>query len=148
MANSVWFELTPGESPDEEVIRNITPNVMNCLRASGFFQALDDRLCPVDSMAERARCRGDYGVSKSLLPALRFHEHKFFDIFRVLMAQGGFCDCEILYSVAGESRLKSDYWSSKTSEPNHRFRIREARSDLLFFRGTPRAVCDPRSSKS
>ena len=34
----------------------------------------------------------------------------FFDIFHVLMAQGGFCDCEILYNVAPESRLRQQHW--------------------------------------
>jgi hypothetical protein len=30
---------------------------------------------------------------------------------------GGCCDCEILYNVAGESRLKSRYWKA---EAGHR----------------------------
>jgi hypothetical protein len=29
------------------------------------------------------------------------------------MQQGGFCDCEILYNVAEQSRLKAEYWMAK-----------------------------------
>jgi hypothetical protein len=37
-------------------------------------------------------------------------------VFHVLMAQGAFCDCEILYNIATESRLKSQYWQRKAHE--------------------------------
>ena len=52
LGNSVWFELAPGERPedlqfpDEELIDDITPVVMKCLRASGYFELLDDLMCP------------------------------------------------------------------------------------------------------
>ena len=57
--NSVWFELAPGERPedlqfpDEELIDNITPVVMKCLRASGFFELLDDLMCPTGRAGTR-----------------------------------------------------------------------------------------------
>jgi hypothetical protein len=38
-----------------------------------------------------------------------FKDDEFFEVFHVLMRQGGFCDCEILYNVAEQSRLKAEY---------------------------------------
>jgi hypothetical protein len=43
LENTVWFELAPGENPDdlcypdEDLIDEITPNVMGCLTGRGFF---------------------------------------------------------------------------------------------------------------
>jgi hypothetical protein len=34
----------------------------------------------------------------------------------VLAARGGFCDCEVLYNAAEESRLKSEYWKAVASK--------------------------------
>jgi hypothetical protein len=42
----------------------------------------------------------------------------FDDIYRVLRSRGGACDCEILFNVAGESRLRSDYWKGR-AESTH-----------------------------
>ena len=33
------------------------------------------------------------------------------------MAQGGYCDCEILFNVARESRFAAAYWSSRAAQP-------------------------------
>jgi hypothetical protein len=38
------------------------------------------------------------------------------DILAVLHSLGGCCDCEILYNVAEESRLKSEYWIARARE--------------------------------
>lgn len=38
------------------------------------------------------------------------------DILAVMRFHGGSCDCEILYNVAEESRLKAKYWKSRYSE--------------------------------
>ena len=119
LQNTVWFELAPGEKPeelvypDDDVIASITPDVMQCLRKTRFFEALDDRLCPSDDEQPLEACYGDYRVSKAILPSKGFSEDEYFDIFHVLMAQGGFCDCEILYNVAERSRLGADYWRAR-----------------------------------
>lgn len=119
LKDTFWFELAPGEDPDalvypdDDLVRDITPDVMKCLHGSRFFHALDDRMCPVDPSVPRASCWGDYRVSKSILPGLGFPEAKHFDVFHVLMAQGGFCDCEILLNVVSESRLKTEYWKAR-----------------------------------
>jgi len=41
--------------------------------------------------------------SKQILDAFHFSEQEQFDIFHVLMHEGGFCDCEILYNVFRDS---------------------------------------------
>ncbi len=118
LSNSIWLEVAPGEAPedlrypDPEVIEEITPHVMKCVLASRFFQALDDLLCPI-SGAVREGCHGDYRHSRPLLLAHGFTPDELFDVFHVLMAQGGYCDCEILYNVVEGSRLASEYWKAK-----------------------------------
>lgn len=42
-----------------------------------------------------------------------FSEDELFDVFHVLMAKGGFCDCEILYNAMESSRLKKEYWRAR-----------------------------------
>jgi len=119
LAGSIWFELAPGERPedllypDEELIEEITPDVMKCVSAARIFEALDDEMCPSDGSALRAICWGDYRTSRPLLLARGFTEDELFEVFHVLMAQGGYCDCEILFNVAKESRFAAKYWRSR-----------------------------------
>jgi hypothetical protein len=120
LADTVWKELAPGEEPsteehlDDDTIADITPDVLASLLSAGFFSVLDDLFSPVDGSAGQA-CHGDFRNSKSLLPELGFSESDFCDIFDVLMGQGGFCDCEILYNAAESSRLKARYWKARAS---------------------------------
>lgn len=122
LESAVWFELAPGERPedlqfpDEDLIDSITPAVMKCLVQSRFFDLLDDAICPQDSQQERVRCCGDFRQSRPLLLRRGFTENELFDVFHVLMRQGGFCDCEILYNAVEQSRLKSEYWTARTEE--------------------------------
>lgn len=124
LGNSVWFELAPGEKPedlqfpDEELIDSITPDVMKCLVGSRFFELLDDSLCPKDSSRERNQCWGDFRISRPILLDRGFDKDELFDVFHVLMRQGGFCDCEILYNAAEESRLKAEYWIARSEGRN------------------------------
>jgi hypothetical protein len=120
LENSVWFELAPGEKPedlqypDEELIDSITPAVIKCLQGARFFEALDDAMCPEDASHERAPCWGDFRNSRPILLNRGFKEDELFDVFHVLMRQGGFCDCEILYNAVEESRLKAEYWIARS----------------------------------
>jgi hypothetical protein len=120
LADTVWVELAPGEEPDdslhldEDDIVAITPDVMSGLTSAGFFSALDDQLSPADGSSGQ-RCHGDFRNSKSILSSLGFAESDFCDVFDVLMGQGGFCDCEILYNVAESSRLKAGYWRARAN---------------------------------
>lgn len=119
LADSVWFELAPGERPEDlehpdfESIADIAPDVMRCLVGAGVFDALDDVLCPADGAHPRGQCHGDYRHARAILLARGFPEDELFDVFHVLMARGGFCDCEILYNAVEASRLKAEYWQAR-----------------------------------
>ena len=124
LENSVWFELAPGEKPDdlrypdEELIDSITPDVMKCLKGARFFELLDDAMCPDDAGRQRAQCWGDFRNSRPILLNRDFKEDELFDVFHVLMRQGGFCDCEILYNAVEQSRLKAEYWIARSEGRN------------------------------
>ena len=59
---------------------------------------------------------GDYRQARTTLLARGFREDELFDVFHVLMARGGYCDCEILYNAAEASRLKTEYWQARAEE--------------------------------
>jgi len=119
LADTEWFELAPGEQPgdleypDNELIDDITPDVMRVLTRAKVFDALDDALCPENSANPRKRCFGDYRNARSILLSRGFKEKELFDVFHVLMARGGYCDCEILYNAVESSRLKAEYWRAR-----------------------------------
>jgi len=110
----------PGNShaQDAELIASITPDVMKCLANLGFFEKLDDQLCPINSPNKREYCGGNQEVSKSILRSQGFEEAEIADACAVLGAQGGFCDCEVLYNVVETSRLKAEYWRAKAEGRN------------------------------
>jgi hypothetical protein len=122
LADSEWFELAPGESPedleypDPELIADITSDVMRALLGAGIFGALDDVLCPAKASSLRQPCHGDYRHARAVLLARGFHENELFDVFHVLMARGGYCDCEILYNAVEVSRLKAEYWRARAEQ--------------------------------
>ena len=122
LKDSEWFELAPGERPDDleypdaELIADITPDVMRALTRAGVFGALDDLLCPVDASHPRQQCHGDFRHARAIISARGFTEDEHFDVFHVLMARGGYCDCEILYNALDESRLKAEYWRARAEQ--------------------------------
>jgi hypothetical protein len=99
--------------PDSDFNASITPDVMRCLDSAGFFNKLDDLLCPEDISSSPETCSGDYTLSESILQGSGFETSDFADIFDVLRAKGGFCDCEILYNAAESNRLKKKYWQAQ-----------------------------------
>jgi hypothetical protein len=107
--------LNPCDKLDPELIAVITAHVMKYLAKWKFFEELDDRLCPADSSKSRERCGGNYAVAEAILSSLGRDAAEFADIFGVLRAQGGFCDCEILYNVSQQNRLKSEYWQAQAA---------------------------------
>lgn len=125
LQDTYWFELAPGELPsdlewpDEELINEITPDVMKCVEGSGFIKGLDEAFCPPDPSLSPAKCYGDFRVAKELFPKFRFTPDEFSDVLHVLMAQGGYCDCEILYNVAEESRFREKYWKARANALDH-----------------------------
>jgi hypothetical protein len=116
LADTVWFELAPDERPetiehpDQELIASIAPDVLGALQQKGLFAALDELLCPANEKSEPQECSGDFRYATRALQACGFEQSDSSDVFHVLMEQGAFCDCEILYNVANESRLKTKYW--------------------------------------
>jgi len=122
LAGTVWYELAPGETaddleyPDPELIESIEPHVMRALEGSGFLRALDLEFSPELPSTPAAQCHGDFRVSKPLLLKHGFTPEELFEIFHVLMARGGNCDCEILYNAVEESRLKASYWRARARE--------------------------------
>ncbi len=128
LSEAVWVELAPGESaedlhyPDEELVARISPNIMRVLQGSGFFSGLDDLMSPLDETREPQVCHGDFRHAKRVLAGKGFGERNgiddVFDICHVLMAKGGYCDCEILYNISEESRLKATYWKNRAENPH------------------------------
>lgn len=123
LADSIWYELTPDESidtlaedPDEDLIASITPDVLGVLLAKRFFAELDELFCPEVSAKKSLACSGDFRHAKKVLEICGFKGSLLSDVFHVLMAQGAFCDCEILYNVAPESRLKANHWQRQIHE--------------------------------
>jgi hypothetical protein len=90
-------------------------DVSLALKNRGFFNVLDDTLCPVSPSLEAVRCKGDFSNSRAALLECGFPESDYADVFGVLMSLGAFCDCEVLYNVAEEDRLKSRYWKTQHS---------------------------------
>ena len=98
-----------------ELIASITPDVMKCLVRSGFFEKLDDLICPKDELHPRRSCGGDYKLAESVLLTSGFERTELDEILGVLNSKGGCCDCEILYNVADSSRLKAEYWRGRAT---------------------------------
>ena len=118
--NSVRFELAPGERPDdlrypdEELVNDISSDVLDVLTGVRFFDALDGLVAPMDETDEGIPCQGDFQLAKRILQEKGFGQRgdvdEVFDICHVLMSEGAYCDCEILYNVAEGSRLNARYW--------------------------------------
>lgn len=101
---------------DEGSIASITPDVMGVLNDRGFFSALDDLFCPEEQGREAAKCQRNFEISKEILRKLEIPKMHIDDAIEVLHEQGACCDCEILYNVAEESRLKARYWKARYQE--------------------------------
>ena len=99
--------------PDEQLIVDITSDVMKVVNAAQIFEYLDNEMSPLESEKPKALCYGDYRHTREILLARGFTDEELFDVFHVFMAQGGYCDCEILYNVAPESRLAAEYWKDR-----------------------------------
>jgi hypothetical protein len=101
---------------DDGFIEAISPDILKTLRGVQFFQALDDRMCPTDPSLVRVPCARSYAISAAILNDRGFDSDTVGEIIQVLEARGAHCDCEILFNVAEDSRLKSEYWKSRAAE--------------------------------
>jgi hypothetical protein len=112
--NTTWFELAPGETPedleypDTELIEEIKEDVLAALNRWGFVSMLDNEFIPGE-----IQCHGDFRHAKRILTSIGFDEEPQFDAFHVLMNEGGYCDCEILYNVFRETAYAKNYWSNR-----------------------------------
>ena len=90
---------------------------MKYLSGSGYFEKLDNLLCPEDSSTLAQNCDGTYNLSKSILLASdsELDRDALDDIFAVLKSKGGYCDCEVLYNVAEDNRLRARYWRGRAA---------------------------------
>lgn len=109
------FELAPNENPDDldyhdqETIDEIKGPIISILRDKVNFVAILDK----EFASQTVKCNGDFRCSKRILTELKFSEEDQFDIFHVLMSEGGYCDCEILYNVFKESEYSKKYWADR-----------------------------------
>jgi hypothetical protein len=115
LQDTEWFELAHNENPDElyyhdqETIDGIKDPILSILKDKvGFVALLDKKFTSQD-----AKCCGDFQHSKNILTDLKFSKEDQFDIFHVLMNEGGYCDCEILYNVFRDSEYAKKYWRDR-----------------------------------
>lgn len=101
---------------DGDYIADIACDVLRVLKASCFFEQLDNRFSPVDRSKEPIRCGHSLKNSIEILSGIGMDAEATADVLAVLRANGGFCDCEVLYNVAEESRLRSVYWQARAAE--------------------------------
>ena len=100
---------------DAEFLNDIAPNVLSTLEKGHFFERLDDRFCPADPSADRVKCGHSFAHSENILRDLGMSSDDMDDVLAVLKSRGGCCDCEVLYNVVEESRLKDRYWKARAS---------------------------------
>jgi len=100
---------------DVEFMNNIAPNVLGVLEKDRFFAHLDELFCPVDPLKESVRCGHSFDHSISILNDFGMDSDDVDDVLAVLKSRGACCDCEILYNVVEESRLKARYWKARAT---------------------------------
>jgi len=115
ISGTTWYELAPGEEPgnldyhDSATIESIKEMILEILKNKTCFVKDLDNLF----LTNQAVCHGDFRHSKKLLTDFEFTEKEQFDIFHVLMSEGGYCDCEILYNAFKDSGYANKYWSER-----------------------------------
>ena len=115
LQDTEWYELAPNENPDDlvyhdqETIDEIKEPIISLLKDKVGFVALLDK----QFTSQTVKCYGDFRHSKSILTELKISDEDQFDIFHVLMNEGGYCDCEILYNVFRESEYSKKYWADR-----------------------------------
>jgi hypothetical protein len=126
LQNAIWYELAPGERiedlqyPDEQLIESIAPAVLTAIERRGVFARLDDLMAPDSEAGASEPCHGDFRLLKRVLAEKGFGKRgeidEVFDICHVIMARGGYCDCEVLYNVSDKNRLKARYWEERAGQ--------------------------------
>ncbi|MFQ5490989.1 MAG: hypothetical protein ACE5GE_09735 [Phycisphaerae bacterium] len=98
----VWFELAPGETPDDlmkarrsEDVAGEEPELARALLGNGFFGALEVALGP----SPIETCGGEFGVAKKVLEELGVKGDGQRDTCLMFILNGAYCDCEVLLAV-------------------------------------------------
>jgi len=109
---------------NDELVASIGVDVLAVLNDRHFFENLDDHFCPVVPQEIRAQCDHSFRVSTQILERFGMDTDAIEDVLAVLQSRGACCDCEVLYNVADESRLKAEKWKSEfekvAGHPRHR----------------------------
>jgi hypothetical protein len=100
----------------DEFVNDIAEDVLGVLRKERFFERLDDIFCPEESGQVRASCGQSFAHSTGILREAGMDSDDIDDVLAVLRSKGGCCDCEVLYNVALESRLKAKYWKARHTQ--------------------------------
>jgi len=98
----VWFELGSNESvesflelPRSDSVGDKEPKVVRKLTKAGFFEALAEEL----GAEPTAVCGGELSTVRRILSARGFSKPALHDALLVLMRNGAFCDCEVLFNA-------------------------------------------------
>jgi hypothetical protein len=110
------MEPSDSDFRDAEFAESIAEEVIAVLEGHRFFALLDDLYCPTDPTMSERKCGHSYATSIEILKTLGMDSEEIADVLAVLKSRGGCCDCEILYNVAEESRLKAAYWKARYRE--------------------------------
>jgi hypothetical protein len=109
--------MCDSEPDDSEYADDIAPDVLGVLEKLHFFERLDDYFCPIDDPQRMVPCGAhSFEISSAVLRGLDMDSDDIADVLAVLQARGACCDCEVLYNVAEESRLKARYWKARFAE--------------------------------
>lgn len=91
---------------DPELIGNIVSDIPGALKKVGFFELLDDRLCPADAARPRVACGHSFANTIRILRDLGIDLNDMQEVFGYLRGHGARCDCEVLTRIAETSRFK------------------------------------------
>jgi Protein of unknown function (DUF2695) len=109
--------MSHGDRPEDTYMDDIAPDVMRVLEKNHFFEKLDNRPCPIEDSENPVDCHaGSFEISGQILCDLGMKAEDVEDVVAVLHSKGACCDCEVLYNIFEESRLKARYWKARHTE--------------------------------
>ncbi len=98
----VWCELGGSETIDEflklprsEDVAAEEPQIVRRLVSAGFFDVLAEAL----GSEPTAACRGDFAIVRRILAEKKFAKSALQNALLVLMRNGAYCDCEVLFNA-------------------------------------------------
>jgi hypothetical protein len=109
--------MCDSEPDDSDYVDDIAPDILSVLEKLHFFERLDDYFCPREDTERMVPCGAhSFEISTTILRDLKMDSDDIEDVLAVLQARGACCDCEVLYNVAEDSRLKARYWKARFAE--------------------------------